>query len=164
MRRCIITASLPSRSVFSRGLEVAFFGRDAGRKSHVGFGDETGGCSHPSLAGDVGGQASLATGAVVIADYLPKSSPGFSAATLPCPGVPLSPCRLQPPPQHLLPAWRGALDNNIFLMCLQQQPKSSAFPGIAFQSNAHTLTKGKSKTRVLFLQTQTPTELLACWR
>lgn len=129
----------------------------------MGFGDETGSCSHLSPAErDVGGQASLAMGAVMVGDYLPKSSPGFSAATLPCPGVPLSPCSLQPPLQHLSPGRRGALDNNIFLMCLQQQPKSWAFPGIAFQSNAHTLTKGKSKTRVLFLQTQTPTEVLAC--
>lgn len=168
VRRCIITASLPLRSAFSRGLEVAFFGRDAVRKSHVGFGDETGGCSHPSLAeGDVGSQASLATGAVVMANYLPKSSPRFSAATLPCPGVPPSPrVSLQPPATSATPlAWmEGALDNNIFLMCLQQQPKSLAFPGIVFQSNAHTLTKGKSKARMLFLQTQTPTEILACWR
>lgn len=57
----------------------------------MGFGDETGGCSHPSLAEDVGSQASLAMGGVVMAGYLPKSFPGFSAATLPCPGVPLSP-------------------------------------------------------------------------
>lgn len=134
----------------------------------MGFGDETGGCSHPSLAEeDVGSQASLGIGAVVMADYLPKSSPGFSAATLPCPGVPLSPpISLQSPATSATPlAWmEGSTYNNIFLMCLQQQPKSLAFPGIAFQSNAHTLTKGKSKTRVLFLQTQTPTELLACWK
>lgn len=76
MRRCIITVSLPLHSVFSCGLEVAFFGRDAGRKSHVGFGDETGSCSHPSPAErDVGGQASLATGAVVMADYCQRAPP-----------------------------------------------------------------------------------------
>lgn len=81
-------------------------------------------------------QASLAMDAVVMADHVPKSFPGFSAATLPCPGVPqlpLPPCSLRPPPQHHSPWDGGALDDNIFLMFLKQQPTSQAFPGIAFQ-------------------------------
>lgn len=50
VRRCILTTSPLLHSAFSHGLEVAFFGKEASRKVHVGFGDETGGCHHPSLA------------------------------------------------------------------------------------------------------------------
>lgn len=114
--------------------------------------------SKPGSREKLAGQASLAVGAVAMAEHTPKNLPKFSAATLPCPGV----SQLCSNALCSAPLCPG---NNTFLMCLKQQPKCQAFLGIAFQQNPCTLTKGQSKMTVLFLQT--PTEIPAhsgCWR
>lgn len=136
----------------------------------MGFGDETGGCRHPSPAAGRSWQARPAWPWVLLCWQTTCQRVPLAPLLPPClaQGSPSSPC-LPTASSHLrsttLLGQRRALDNNIFLMCLKQ-PKSQAFPGIAFQRDPHPLTKGQSKA-VLFLQTQTPTEIPAfsgCWR
>lgn len=130
----------------------------------MGFGDETGGCRHPSPAAGRSWQDRPAWPWVLLCWQTTCQRVPLAPLLPPClaQGCPSSPC-LPAASSHLhstaLPGRRGALDNNIFLMCLKQ-PKSQAFPGIAFQRDPRPLTKGQSKA-VLFLQMQTPTEIPA---
>lgn len=125
-----------------RGLEVAFFGREASRRAHVGCGDETGGGRRR------------------------RCDCGACAKELPWP--PLPSCLawgLPSLPTAPLHQDRGSyLTITPSLCAWNSQPKSQAFPGLAFQRTPGTLTKGRDEKSVLFLQMQIPAESPACSR
>lgn len=99
-----------------------------------------------------------AADAAVIAERVPKSSPGlYHHPAWPggSPGLPTAPLHQD----------RGSyLTITPSLCAWNSQPKSQAFPGLAFQRTPGTLTKGRDEKSVLFLQMQIPAESPACCR